>query len=61
MILRELLLPLDHLRKRHGLRGLRDALDDAGVLHREEPLGHDDVKHDGQRQRGDGNRAASRV
>ena len=34
------LLALGHVGERDGLVGLADALDDAGVLHREEALGN---------------------
>ena len=39
------LLPLRHRRERDRLRRLRDALDGARVLHREEALGNHDVEH----------------
>jgi len=44
----ELLLALRHGGERCDLRGLGDALDDAGVLDREEPLGDDDIEVAGQ-------------
>ena len=50
---RERLLALGHRRERDRLRRLGDALDDAGVLHREEALGHHDVEQHGQHQRAD--------
>src|SRR5260370_29891280 len=47
---REGLLQLGHARERHRLRGLRDALDQPGVLHREEALGDEDAEEDGERE-----------
>ena len=38
-------------RERDGFRRLRDALDHAGILHREKSLGDDDVEKYGQNQR----------
>jgi hypothetical protein len=34
------------------LRRLGDALNDAGILHREKAFGNDDVENDGEHQRG---------
>ena len=47
----QLLLLLGHRGKGDGCGRLRDALDHARILHREESLGDDDVKEDGQHQR----------
>ena len=55
------LLPLGHRRERDRLRRLGDALDRAGVLHREEALRDDDVEHDGQHQRQRPRPSASRA
>ena len=48
------LLPLRHGREGDRLGCLRNALDGAGVLHREKALGNDDVEHDRQHQCQDG-------
>ena len=45
------LLPAGHGRERNRLGRLGDGLNDARVLHREEPLRHDNVQHDGEEQR----------
>ena len=47
---RQRLLPLRHRAEGYGLRRFRDALDQAGVLRREEALGHPYIKDDGQHQ-----------
>ena len=47
----QLLLSLGHGLEADGRRRLRDALDDAGVLHREEALGDHDVEEHRQHQR----------
>ena len=52
MMSHRLVLKVHHLRKRHALRGHRDRLNDAGVLHRKEAFRHDDEQQRGQRQRG---------
>jgi hypothetical protein len=49
----QLLLQARHLGERHALVRLGDALDLAGVLHREEALRNDDVEEDRDRQRRD--------
>ena len=46
----EPLLPLGHIGEADGLRRFADAEDHAGVLHREEALGHDDEEQDGGRR-----------
>ncbi len=50
----ERLLALGHGGERDALWRLGDPLDHAGVLHREEALRHDEVEHDRQGERGDG-------
>ena len=55
------LLPLGHRRERDRLRRLGDALDHAGVLHREEALRHHDVEHHGQRQRAERHQQRQRL
>src|SRR5664280_1914669 len=50
---RELLLPLRHRLEGGGLRRLRDAEEDAGVLNREEALRDHDVQEDRRDERGD--------
>ena len=54
----ELLLLLRHGLRANRLRRLRDALDDARVLHREKSLGDDDVKENREQQRAPARRAA---
>ena len=51
MILRQLLLLFRHGIEGDGLRCLRDALNHAGILHREKSLGNEDVEQDGEHER----------
>ncbi len=48
---RQCLLTLAHGAEGDRLRCLADALDHAGVLHREESLGHGEIEHDGKAKR----------
>ena len=48
------LLAFSHGGEGHRLRRLGNAQDDAGILHREEALGHDDIEPDRGHQRGHG-------
>ena len=48
------LLAFGHGREGHRLRRLGNAQDDAGILHGEKALGHDDVEPDRGHQRADG-------
>ena len=52
--LAEGLLTRGHGGERHGLRGIRDAKDHAGVLGREEPFGDEDVQDKGEREEAHG-------
>ncbi len=58
---RQRLLALAHGLERDRLPGLADALHQAGILHREEALGHGEVQRHGQRQRGDGGQQHQRL
>ena len=54
------------LQRRHGvvgdaLRGFRDPLDHAGILHREEALRDQDIEHDGERERQHGDEQRQRL
>ena len=49
---RQSLLASRHVAERRRLRRLRNAQNDAGILHREKALGHDDEEKDGDHQRG---------
>jgi hypothetical protein len=57
----ERLLAFRHRGIGHRLRRLGDALDEAGILHREEALGHDDVEEHGEHQRADRHRQGKRL
>src|ERR1035437_3829452 len=50
---RQSLMAAHHRGERYILRRFGNALDNAGILHREEALGHDDVEQDGQDQGAD--------
>ena len=55
------LLALRHGGKGDRLRGLGDAQDDAGVLHRKKAFGHDDIQDHRQDQGGDRHQQRSRL
>ena len=55
------LLLFGHCRERNRLGRLRNGLNDARILHREESLGDNDVKNDGQHQRTQRNQKGHRL